>query len=172
MSLVNWLFGTRYSDLCYGYNAFWARHLSAWNLDCDGLESERVMNIRAAEAGLCIQEIPSHEHARVHGEGNLRIIRDGWRMAKVIVRERFTGDRRRGLERVTISAPEIPELLVATHVVSSGQMPRSAGVRLLRQSHPRLRFDGRPVQGRSLFPARWRSCAISLYKSHPRLTER
>jgi hypothetical protein len=23
--LVNTLFGTRYSDLCYGYNAFWRR---------------------------------------------------------------------------------------------------------------------------------------------------
>ena len=26
--LVNRLFGTRYTDLCYGYNAFWAKHLS------------------------------------------------------------------------------------------------------------------------------------------------
>src|ERR1700756_1665442 len=25
--LVNRLFGTRYTDLCYGYNAFWAKHL-------------------------------------------------------------------------------------------------------------------------------------------------
>ena len=30
--LVNRLFGTSFSDLCYGYNAFWARHLgsSGW----------------------------------------------------------------------------------------------------------------------------------------------
>src|SRR3982751_5702084 len=31
--LVNVLFGTRYSDLCYGYNAFWARHLEVFGLD-------------------------------------------------------------------------------------------------------------------------------------------
>src|SRR5579863_833700 len=38
--LVNRLFGTRYTDLCYGYNAFWARHLSKLDLDCDGFEVE------------------------------------------------------------------------------------------------------------------------------------
>ena len=31
--LVNVLFGTRYSDLCYGYNAFWAKHLDVFGLD-------------------------------------------------------------------------------------------------------------------------------------------
>jgi glycosyltransferase involved in cell wall biosynthesis len=89
--LVNRLFGTRYTDLCYGYNAFWARHLPALGLDCDGFEVETVMNIRAAMAGLWIQEVPSHEHSRVHGESNLRVIRDGWRIAKVILRERLLG---------------------------------------------------------------------------------
>jgi glycosyltransferase involved in cell wall biosynthesis len=88
--LVNRLFGTRYSDLCYGYNAFWARHLSALNLDCRGFEVETVMNIRAARAGLRVHEVPSHEHARVHGVSNLHIVKDGWRIAKVIIRERLT----------------------------------------------------------------------------------
>lgn len=90
-TLVNHLFGTRYTDLCYGYNAFWARHLPALGLDCDGFEVETVMNIRAARAGLWVQEIPSHEHSRMHGESNLHIIRDGWRIVKVIMRERFLG---------------------------------------------------------------------------------
>jgi glycosyltransferase involved in cell wall biosynthesis len=88
-TLVNRLFGTHYTDLCYGYNAFWARHLPAFALDCDGFEVETVMNIRAAKAGLLIQEIPSHEHSRVYGASNLNVMRDGWRIAKVIVRERF-----------------------------------------------------------------------------------
>ena len=51
-ALINLLYGTRYTDLCYGYNAFWARHLDALDLDCDGFEIETLMNIRAAQAGL------------------------------------------------------------------------------------------------------------------------
>jgi glycosyltransferase involved in cell wall biosynthesis len=87
--LVNNFFGTRYTDLCYGYNAFWAKHLSKLDLDCDGFEIETVMNVRAAKAGLAIQEIPSHEHLRLHGMSNLKVMRDGIRIAKFIVRERF-----------------------------------------------------------------------------------
>ena len=88
--LVNRLFGTHYTDLCYGYNAFWARHLADLDIDCEGFEVETVMNIRAARAGLRVHEVPSHEHSRIHGVSNLRIVRDGWRIAKVIVRERLS----------------------------------------------------------------------------------
>jgi glycosyltransferase involved in cell wall biosynthesis len=87
--LVNNFFGTRYTDLCYGYNAFWAEHLDKLDLDCDGFEIETVMNVRAAKAGLAIQEIPSYEHLRLHGMSNLKVVRDGMRIAKFIVRERF-----------------------------------------------------------------------------------
>jgi glycosyltransferase involved in cell wall biosynthesis len=87
--LVNIFFGTRYTDLCYGYNAFWAKHLDKLDLDCDGFEIETVMNVRAARAGLAIQEIPSYEHLRLHGMSNLKVVRDGMRIAKFIVRERF-----------------------------------------------------------------------------------
>jgi glycosyltransferase involved in cell wall biosynthesis len=88
--LVNFLFKTRYTDLCYGYNAIWARHLPELALDCDGFEVETVMNVRAAKAGLWTHEVPSHEHSRRHGVSNLHIVRDGWRIARVIVRERLT----------------------------------------------------------------------------------
>ena len=88
--IVNLLFGTRYTDLCYGYNAFWAVHLSKLDLvDGDGFEIETVMNVRAAKAGLAIHEIPSYEHSRIHGTSNLKVFRDGMRIAKFIIRERF-----------------------------------------------------------------------------------
>ncbi len=32
--VVNLLFGTSYSDLCYGYNAFWRHCLEAMSIDC------------------------------------------------------------------------------------------------------------------------------------------
>jgi len=84
---VNLLFGTRYSDLCYGYNAFWAHCLPHMNVDCDGFEVETLINIRVARAGLRITEVPSYEFDRIHGESNLNTFRDGWRVLRTIFRE-------------------------------------------------------------------------------------
>ncbi|GII91485.1 glycosyltransferase family 2 protein [Sinosporangium siamense] len=86
-TLVNWMYGTKYTDLCYGYNAFWARHLPALDLDCDGFEVETLMNIRAAKSGLRIHEVPSHERNRIHGESNLHAVRDGLRVLRTIFQE-------------------------------------------------------------------------------------
>lgn len=88
--LVNRAYGTRLTDLCYGYNAFWAKHLKALALDCPGFEVETLMTVRAAKAGLRIQEVPSHERSRIHGASNLRAVRDGWRILKVIIGEFLT----------------------------------------------------------------------------------
>ncbi|MFI6598200.1 glycosyltransferase family 2 protein [Nonomuraea sp. NPDC050536] len=85
--LVNLMYGTQYTDLCYGYNAFWARHLDVLDLDCDGFEVETLMNVRAAKAGLKVHEVPSHERCRIHGESNLRAVRDGFRVLNTILRE-------------------------------------------------------------------------------------
>jgi glycosyltransferase involved in cell wall biosynthesis len=94
---VNIMYGTRYSDLCYGYNAFWARHAPAFGLQAespgqrkvwgDGFEIETVLNLRASAAGLAITEVPSFEHARIHGESNLRTLRDGQRVLRTILTE-------------------------------------------------------------------------------------
>ena len=94
---VNIIYGTRYSDLCYGYNAFWARHAPAFGLQAespgqrkvwgDGFEIETVLNLRASAAGLAITEVPSFEHARIHGESNLRTLRDGQRVLRTILTE-------------------------------------------------------------------------------------
>ncbi len=88
--LVNGMFRTQFTDLCYGYNAFWTRHLGALRIDCPGFEVETLMNIRAAKAGLRIQEIPSIERPRLHGESNLSAIGDGWRILRLIAQERFS----------------------------------------------------------------------------------
>ncbi|MEV0369634.1 glycosyltransferase family 2 protein [Streptomyces sp. NPDC050636] len=92
-AVVNAKFGARYTDLCYGYNAFWRRCLDHIALDCAGFEVETLMNIRVVKAGLRVQEIPSHEYLRIHGVSNLRAVRDGLRVLKVILRER--GARRK-----------------------------------------------------------------------------
>jgi glycosyltransferase involved in cell wall biosynthesis len=93
---VNRKFGARYTDLCYGYNAFWRHCLDKIDLDCTGFEVETLMNIRVVKAGLKVQEIPSHEYLRIHGASNLRAVRDGLRVLKVILKER---SNRRALRR-------------------------------------------------------------------------
>ena len=87
--LVRQLFGGNFSDLCYGYNAFWAYVLPNLNLDGDGFEIETMMNVRALCAGYTVAEVPSFEFKRVYGEGRLKTIPDGWRVLKTIVKERI-----------------------------------------------------------------------------------
>ncbi len=85
--LVRMMFGGKYTDLCYGYNAFWKRVLPKLDLDCSGFEIETMMNVRALKADLKIIEVPSFEFPRVHGNGRLRTIPDGWRVLKTIFSE-------------------------------------------------------------------------------------
>ncbi|MEZ4863313.1 MAG: glycosyltransferase family 2 protein [Caldilineaceae bacterium] len=87
---VRMLFGGNYSDLCYGYNAFWRHVVPRLKLDGDGFEIETMMNIRALRAQLKIAEVPSFEAPRVYGIGRLRTIPDGWRVLKTIIREWLT----------------------------------------------------------------------------------
>ncbi|MDI6101347.1 glycosyltransferase family 2 protein [Actinoplanes sp. NEAU-A12] len=99
--LVNVMFGTRYSDLCYGYNAFWSHCLDVFDLDHtspapnntdgrlwgDGFEIETLLNLRAARAELKITEVASFEHNRIHGVSNLNALTDGMRVLRTIARE-------------------------------------------------------------------------------------
>ena len=85
--LVRMLFGGSYTDLCYGYCAFWKRVLPALNLTGTGFEIETMMNVRALRACLKIAEVPSYEYPRIHGVSRLRTIPDGWRVLKTIGRE-------------------------------------------------------------------------------------
>jgi glycosyltransferase involved in cell wall biosynthesis len=98
--LANMLFRTRYTDLCYGYNAFRRECLAAFNLEPahavgdarwgDGFEIEALLNSRVAKARLRITEVPSFEHPRRHGESNLRAFPDGLRVLRTLLRERLT----------------------------------------------------------------------------------
>ncbi len=112
--IVNVLFGTRYTDLCYGYNAFWVHCLQVLNLSSgeqademlwgDGFEIETVINTRIAKAKLTIAEVKSHEFDRIHGTSNLNAVTDGLRVLKAICIERLTS---------TPVAPAVP-----TNVIS------------------------------------------------------
>ncbi len=106
-SLFNRCYRVRYSDLCYGYNVFWRQHTSVLSLDAtaappadgnehrwgDGFEVETLIHIRVAEAGLAVAEVPSFEHARIHGVSNLNAFSDGIRVLRTILTERRPAER-------------------------------------------------------------------------------
>ncbi len=88
--LVNILYRVRFSDLCYGYNAFWKYCLNYVEIDSDGFEVETLINIRMHKARLKIIEVPSFEYRRLYGISKLNTFKDGWRVLRTILRERRT----------------------------------------------------------------------------------
>jgi glycosyltransferase involved in cell wall biosynthesis len=96
--LVNTIYGTAFTDLCYGYNAFWRHCLPAIGLAAgdtsgvrlwgDGFEVETLINIRIARAGLRVAEVGSFERSRMHGVSNLNAFADGLRVLRTIAAER------------------------------------------------------------------------------------
>lgn len=96
-TLTNILFRSRYTDLCYGYNAFTRECVEVFDLPPsshlrrpqrgDGFEIETMINVRVAKAGLTIAEVPSHEYLRISGVSNLNTFRDGFRVLWTIFQE-------------------------------------------------------------------------------------
>jgi hypothetical protein len=84
---ANVFHGARYTDLCYGYNAFWTHCLPCISLDMPGFEVETLMNLRVGSAGLKVAEVPSFEAERIHGQSNLNTFRDGGRVLRTIIKE-------------------------------------------------------------------------------------
>ncbi len=117
--LVNVLFGTRYTDLCYGYNAFWVHLLPVFDLPDvaqpgpvrkdmvwgDGFEIETLINVRVAAADAEITEVGSREGRRLHGISNLNTVRDGVRVLRTILAERRHLGRR-AARSVGLLAPD------------------------------------------------------------------
>ncbi|MDN4174800.1 glycosyltransferase family 2 protein [Nocardioides sp. SOB77] len=125
--VVNQGFGTRFSDLCYGYNAFWADLLPLLDLPDpelpgrpdgrmlwgDGFEIETLINCRFAAAGARITEVPSVERLRIFGESNLHAVSDGLRVLRTARAERR---RARAMQELH---PQLP-LAVRTEAGSAG----------------------------------------------------
>ena len=101
IGLFNTVFATRFTDLCYGFNALWADHVETLELDAapgdgrvdgpvwgDGFEIETLLAVRVSEAGLRVSEVPSYEHRRLFGVSKLRAVPDGLRIVRTILRER------------------------------------------------------------------------------------
>ncbi len=162
-TLTNVVYGTRYTDLCYGYNAFWTREREYMHLDPgtpadnsedrrwgDGFEIETLINVRVHVAGRQIAEVASFESTRLHGASNLHAFSDGLRVLRTIaVEHRAT---RAGVERLPIPAQthaaaavdglptEVPTVGRQRHVESAlparvGRTARGGGRRAAEARH-------------------------------------
>lgn len=89
ISLVNFLWGCNYTDLCYGYAAFKKEALMKIypHLRSKNFEIETEIFIKAKKFRLEIKEIPSVELKRQFGKSNLNAFMDGFRILKTIIRE-------------------------------------------------------------------------------------
>ena len=119
--LLNLLFWIRFSDLCYGYNAFWRTCLESIELDSSGFEVETQISLRIHKARLKIIEVPSMEHPRIYGQSNLRTFRDGWRVLKTIVKERVGAARSAQFiaPRVHASVPQASAITAFNNIPGS-----------------------------------------------------
>ncbi|MDQ6605058.1 MAG: glycosyltransferase family 2 protein [Actinomycetota bacterium] len=89
VKLANLLYRSHFTDLCYGYCAFWRHHLDTLALSADGFEIETELVLGAVKAGLTIREVPSFELARRAGTSNLNAARDGLRVLRTMLGQRL-----------------------------------------------------------------------------------
>jgi glycosyltransferase involved in cell wall biosynthesis len=138
VGFVNLCHGSHYTDLCYGYNAFWRRLVPLLGLDADspappnggrlwgdGFEVETLIHLRVAAAGLAVTEVPSFEHSRIHGVSNLNAAQDGLRVLRTILAELRRSRRRtrRGGRAVAAPAMAAPAVAAAVAVVQAEVAP-------------------------------------------------
>ncbi|HEY4685818.1 MAG TPA: glycosyltransferase family 2 protein [Dehalococcoidia bacterium] len=87
----NLLYGTRFTDLCSGYNAFWRSTVAAVNFwSDDGWNYEPLIIARALKAGLKVVEVPQTYSGRRSGRSKLPNWHQGFTALKVLARERFS----------------------------------------------------------------------------------
>lgn len=112
VGIVNLLYRTCFTDLCYGFIGFWRTDLdllgfgrdaeatakAARHLRSMGFEVETLLNVRAVRAGLDVIEVPSFERSRLYGQSNLKVIRDGLRVLRTIAVERLRTPRCRPVD--------------------------------------------------------------------------
>lgn len=140
--LSNLLIRSRYTDLCYGYNAFWTDILPSLRLPAataetdepvwgDGFEIETLLTCRVAAADLKVTEVPSVERERVHGASNLNAVSDGLRVLRTILVEKAAA--KRGLQAVPAASPA-----AASETEQAQAVPVQLDVDRSSQRHHRL----------------------------------
>ena len=83
--LVNHIFGSRYSDMCYGYRSFRKGTMKKLGLKEKGFGIETEISIKSVKRRLKVIEVPSIEKKRAVGEGKLRTFSDGYTILRTII---------------------------------------------------------------------------------------
>jgi glycosyltransferase involved in cell wall biosynthesis len=87
VALTNLLFGTKYTDVCCGYNAFWKRCLDKVKLSCDGFDYEPILHVKIKKAGFHVAEVPCQDTGRISGTSKLPMLTQGLKAAIAILKE-------------------------------------------------------------------------------------
>ncbi len=88
VKIANFLFSQSFTDLCYGYHAFWRHSLQYLELEkVDGFEIDTSIYLQAVRKKLKVVDVPSYEGFRFYGEGKLKTFPDGWRVLRTIFKE-------------------------------------------------------------------------------------
>ena len=137
MAMVNRVYRTSYTDLCYGFNVFWRRHLPVLRLDSttppqpdgaklwgDGFEIETLIAIRVTVARLAVAEVPSFEHSRIHGVSNLTAFSDGLRVLRMIITERRARNTERRARNAAVKSSEFSDTSILEEFATM-QVPSS-----------------------------------------------
>ena len=91
VALTNFLFGTKYTDVCCGYNAFWKRCLDKIKLSGDSFDYEPVLHVKIKKAGLRVAEVPCQDIGRISGNSKLPMLTHGLKAAIAILQQRLLG---------------------------------------------------------------------------------
>lgn len=83
---VNIIYGSRYTDLCYGYRSFAKNIPKRLGLEEKGFGIEAEISIKAMKKHMKVLEVPSYEKKREGGVAKLLTLRDGWVIIKAIIR--------------------------------------------------------------------------------------
>ncbi len=158
--LFNLCYAAHYSDLCYGFNVFWRRHSPVLGLDPssppaldgdgrlwgDGFEVETLIHIRVVKARLVVSEIPSVEHARLHGVSNLNAFSDGLRVLATILTERRHARRKPTSPGARSAARSKRATSAGGVVIAPGPsiLDRTEGIVALEAGADEVPFTARP----------------------------
>jgi glycosyltransferase involved in cell wall biosynthesis len=142
--MFNVVYRCNYKDLCYGYNVFWRRHLPILDLNVaapaprdsegmlwgDGFEIETLIHIRVAKTALKVVEVPSYEHARIHGVSNLNAVGDGLRVLWTILaeRRRTRANADAAAEAATVPFPTTPHYSEYLAETTTTTTPQAVGI--------------------------------------------
>lgn len=89
--LTNLLYGTTYTDVCCGYNAFWKKCLDRIDLSGGSFDYEPVLHVKIKKAGLKVAEIQCTDRGRIDGNSKLPMPTQGLKAAYAILRHRLVG---------------------------------------------------------------------------------